>query len=366
MAGYRGSGHAADARENEPDTDQPMCADLLLTSVGTATPKAAAVIVEALGLPREFVVDAIYRAPARLLGNLPTADTQRLVEMLGQLGLQAEAALVGTVPVRGTLFDIAIRIDDPLRISEVAQALGQFLGMPAQAALDLILTPPGIVLGNVTQATVDALTAAVPSGAATTIVSDPATARYALFATDVPPAHRAAIQTLLPRGQEADVAGEALSCFDLAKSEADALWRRLCTLETIRVVNQDFLHFTLVLMGVPDDPHAGSQALMNLAGVPNSLYGELVDALPCPIVEGVPYADLQTSLQRYTEAGFIIHADLETFVMTALDIRSGPPDALAAAGLSGKIPLVTVPMPREQARVLRARLEALGAEVLPA
>ncbi len=350
---------------DDPDNRQLVRADLMLQSVGTATPRAAAVIAEALALPREFVVDAIYRAPARLLADLPAADARRLACMLDQLGLQTEVVRAGTAPARGAVYDLAVVMNDPLRTPEVAQALGRFLGMSAQSALDLVLTPPGIVLGNVTQPTVDALASVVPDGAATLIASNPDVARYALFAAELPPTHRAAIQPLLPHSQVAGASGGPLSCFDLAKSDADTLWRRLCALDGVRIVNQDFLRFTIVLTGVPDNPRVGSKGLMDLAGMPESLYDELVGALPCPVVDGIPYANLQASLAAFIEAGFTVQADLETFVMMALDIRCGPPGALDAVGLTGVMPLVTAPMPREQARALRARLEALGAEVLP-
>ncbi len=358
-------GQAQDVPAGSSQTTESARADLLLRSVGTATPKAVTVLSSALDLPREFVVDAIYRAPARLFANLARRDGQRLAEMLRGLGLDAAAVAPGTVPERGAVFDIALVLTDHLRAGEVADALGRFLGTSAQSALELMLTPPGIVLGNVTQPTVTALAGAIPSEAATLIASNPDTARYALFAAQLTPAQIAAVASLLPPGNEPGADG-SLSCFDLTRIQADGLWRRLRASEGVRIVNQDFLRFTLVLTAVPADAQAAASTLATLAGVPEDAYPALAAILPCPIIEGVPCGDLDARLLAFSEAGFAIRADLETFAMIALDVRAASAQALAAAELTGPAPLVTPPMPREQARVMRARLEARGAEVLPA
>lgn len=340
-------------------------ADLLLRSVGTATPRVIAVLVGALGLPREFVVDAIYRAPSRLVANLDRPAAERLAGMLGDLGLDAAAAPPGPAPARGAVFDAALVLTDPLHAREVAAVLGRFLGTSPQAALDSVLTPPGIVLGNVTEPTVAALRAALPAAWATLTVSNPDTARYALFAPRWDSAQRAALLALLPAGIAAAEDG-SLSCFELSRAEADLIWRRLRAAAEVRIVNQDFLRFTLVIVSVPDDARAGAEALHALAEVPADAYPDLVAVLPCPLVEGIDYRDVPTRMAAFSAAGFGLRAELETFSMQALEIRSASTEALAAAGLAGTPPLVTAPMPLVRARVTRARLEALGAEVLPA
>lgn len=351
-----------------PETSRqaaPERADLLLRSVGTATPAAAAVLTQALGLPREFVVDAIYRAPARLLANLPHDDAQQLARLLHQCGLDAAVVDAGTAVTRHPGLDVALTLTDHARADDVAQALARFIGTTAEAALDLILAPPGIVLGSVTQPTVDALQACLPPGAATLITSRPDTSRYALFAPQLTPAQRAA----LPPHASAHAplgADGSLACFDLSKAEADQLWRRLGMPQQIRIVNQDFLRFTLVLTAAPGDAAAGAKALAELAAVPPSAYQELSGLLPCPLVDGIGYHDLPARMGALTEAGFAVRADLETFAAWALEIRHASAQALAAVGLTAPAPLVTAPMPVEQARLMRARLEALGAEVLPA
>ncbi|MFT4254042.1 MAG: hypothetical protein QM608_16350, partial [Caulobacter sp.] len=54
-----------------PEPASPEAADLLITGIGGASPRAASVLSQALDMPVETVVDALYRAPARLLAGLP-------------------------------------------------------------------------------------------------------------------------------------------------------------------------------------------------------------------------------------------------------------------------------------------------------
>ncbi len=340
-------------------------ADLIVRSVGTATPRAAAGLAESLGLPDAFVVDTIYRAPARLLANIVAQDAEQLATMLRGIGLDIVAVAPGTIPARGAVLDIAAVLTDPLRADAVAAALARFLGMTADAALDLLLTPPGIVLGNVTQPTLDALHAALPEDAVELTAADPETARYALFASGLSTAQQNAVRPLLASDAALQPDG-SIACFDLTRIDADALWRRLRAPQGVRIVNQDFLRFTLALTAMPNDATAGAAALEALAAVPPDVYPAIAALLPCPIVERVAYGDVAARLAAFTASGFDVRADLESFAPVALDVRAAPPGALEQVGLAGETPCVTPPLPREQARVLRARLEALGAEVLPA
>ena len=341
---------------------QPSRADVLLRSVGTATPRVAAAIAGALELPAEFVVDTIYRAPGRLLANVDAIDAERLAQMLAGIGLDAVAVPPGTGVVRGPLLDIAAQLINPLLAEAVADALGRFIGCTPAAALDLLLTPPGIVLGNVTRPTLEALRAVLPSGAVALTASEPDRAHYALFATNLTPAHRAAIAPFL--AEKCDPADDgSVTCFDLTRANADALWRRLHAPQGTRIVNQDFLTFTLVLTAMPDDAGRGAEALSAIADVPAEVYGDIAALLPCPILERLRYADVPERLAALAEAGFAARADLETFASHVLTVRSAPPGTLAAVGLVGTAPCATPPMPRARALMIRAQLEAAGADV---
>ena len=339
---------------------EPEAADLLITSIGNASPRAASVLSQALELPVETVVDALYRAPARLLANLPAADANRLAALIGTLGVEASVTPAGAALVRAPTMDLAAELLDLDAADAVGAILGRFLGMEPAAALDLLLTPPGVILGAVTEPTVRALEAALPPGAVRLTASRPDEARFALFASDLSHLQASVLRQRLPAGADVSPGGSA-TVFDLSRGEADALWRRLKAPEQVRIVDQAFLRFTLDLVAAP--PQAAA-ALEALAGVPAEDFDLLRQALPVPIEAGVAFADLEGRLAAYAETGLTVRAELETFSHQALDILSAPAAVLAEVGLSGVAPLATGLMPLPRARLLRHRLEAAGAEVL--
>jgi hypothetical protein len=242
----------------------------------------------------------------------------------------------------------------------VGEVLGRFLGLEPTAALDLLLTPPGVILGNVTQATVQALQAALPAGAVRLTASRPDEARFALFASDLTHLQVGVLRQRLPAETRLAPGGSA-TVFDLTRGEADTLWRRLKAPEQVRIIDQAFLRFSLELIAAPPEAAAALEAL---AGVPAEDFDLLAQALPVPIEAGVAFEALEDRMAAYNAAGLTVRAELETFSHQALDILSAPAEALIAAGLPAPAPLSTTPMPRPRARLLRHQLEAAGAEVL--
>ncbi|AYV47428.1 hypothetical protein C1707_14805 [Caulobacter flavus] len=339
---------------------EPEAADLLITSIGHASPRAASVLSQALELPVETVVDALYRAPARLLANLPAADAARLAALIGTLGVEASVTPAGGPVARAPAMDLAAELLDLDAADAVAATLGRFLGMDPAAALDLLLTPPGVILGAVTEATVRALETSLPAGAVRLTASRPDQARFALFASDLSHQQVNVLRQRLPAGADLSPGGSA-TVFDLDRSEADALWRRLKAPEQVRIVDQAFLRFSLELVAAPPE---GAAALEALAGVPAEDFDLLRRALPVPVEAGVAFDALESRLAAYAEAGLTVRAELETFSYQALDVLSAPAATLAELGLPGPAPLTTGLMPRPRARLLRHRLEAAGAEVL--
>jgi hypothetical protein len=335
-------------------------ADLLIAGIGAASPRAASVLSQALELPIETVVDALYRAPARLLAGLPGPDAARLAAIIGSLGVEVEVIPAGEPPARRPTLDLAGELLDPARADEVGQILGRFLGMDPQEALDLLLTPPGVILGSITEATVRALEAALPAGSTRLTASHPDEARFALFASELSSQQIGVLRPHLP-AETVLAPGGSATIFDLGRAEADVLWRRLKAPERVQVVNQAFLRFSLDLMAAPE---TGAAALQTLAGVPIEDYALLRDALPVTVEVGVAFDEVSARMAAYAAAGFTARAEMETFSHVGLDILSARPEVLAEVGLPAPAPLSTAPMPRPRARLLRYRLEAAGAEVL--
>jgi len=336
--------------------------DVLVVGIGAASPRAASVLSQALELPIETVVDALYRAPARLLAGLPGPDAARLAAIIGTLGVEVEVIPAGAPIARSPTLDLAGELLDPARADEVGQVLGRFLGMSPQEALDLLLTPPGVILGSVTEATVRALDAALPAGSARLTASRPDEARFALFASELSSLQIGVLRPHLPVDAVVTPGGSA-TIFDLGRAEADLLWRRLKAPERVQVVNQAFLRFSLDLTAAPATG-ASAGALQALAGVPLEDYPLICNALPVTVEVGIAFDAVSARMALYAAAGLTVRAEMETFSHVGLDILSARPEALAEVGLPSPAPLSTAPMPRPRAKLLRHRLEAAGAEVL--
>jgi hypothetical protein len=336
--------------------------DLFVVSPGQATPRASGILAQALGLPIEVVVDAIYRAPGRLVPSLPIQEARRLLAILEPLELDLALFPVGDPPPRGPIRDVAAELLDMDAADAVAEALGRFLGVAAAAAMDLLLTPPGIILGNVTPPAVAALAASLPSGAVRLQEIEPEGARYALFAASLTAQQAGVLQRHAHSGAMFSADGGAL-LLGLSRSAADALWRRLHAPGKIKLVPEALLRFGIILQEAP--PNA-APALQSLAGVPIEDFPILARALPVQIESDLPLACVEARLASYAKEGLVATAELESFSLIRLEILSASATALAAVGLSGRLPLMTSPLPRPRARLMRHRLEIAGAEVLEA
>lgn len=332
--------------------------DLIVLSVGSAVPAIAPQIAAGLGMRLEAVLDAVYRAPACLLAGIDAQKAAGLASYLEQLGLNVAVVASGAAPPRPELFDVAVLLLQPASAGTVSATLAGFIGVDQAEARRLLLTPPGVVLGMVSAATVEALTARLPAESARVIAAAQKTARFALFAPPPDAAQRRALAGRLRPDEQPS--GDGLALFGLDRARADELWRALRAPDRVRIVHEAFLTADILLEAGPSD---GAPALERLAGVPPDCYGDLLALAPVPIVENVPFAEVEGRLADYAAAGFRVRAELASFAREAVEVVSAPAEALTAAGLGGKrAPCLTPPLLRLAARVLRAELEAAGAQ----
>lgn len=351
---------------------------IVVTSVGTAGPTAAAAIARGLGVPVNRAVACLYRAPAVLAEGVPAATAPDFLRLLMGIGLTAEAAPQAAPPPPPPLLrDVALHLDDPRALPEAAAALARFTGMQEDAALAMILAPPGVVLGTVSDATVAALAARLPAGASL-VAARPEDSAYHLFLLDGPEVVRARLMPdLAALGVPAD-APPGLVATDVPHRLVRDLWQRHQAGGMLRAVNSAFLRYDIVLAGLgtarPEDP-ALAEALAREAGMPAEVLPEILGALPVTLAEGVAHGDLAGRLGALAATGLELRAELTTFQRLGLEVLSAPaPEAvrqvLRGFGcLAQDAPLPRPPfaldgaLPEAQARVLRAALEDAGAEV---
>lgn len=344
---------------------------IVFHSIGTASPANAASIAIGLGVPVNTVLEAVYRAPSILIDGLPQDIGDQMAGLLTDLGCKVSLdAMHAPIPAPAPLFDVALHITETARYGDITAALAGFLGTKPEEAARLISTPPGIVLGKVSAATIDALRDRLGAGVAL-IASDPDAALYDVF---LGPCDATVSQRFLGdlrrRGMSV-LAGEGCILAGLSKTDADALWATHQRIQALRVVNRDFLRFDLVMTGGAASD-AATRALTELAGIPAHIVPRLFDDPGITVMEAVPHAGMTDAMDRLTAAGLEIRADLVTFLHLRLEITGiGDPRAVNAVlramsiaeadfrRLPYRLPFH---MPELQARMLRDTLEATGAQ----
>lgn len=356
-------------------TQAGRCA-VIIDSIGTASPGKAIAIARGLNLAIDETIRAIYRAPAVLAPAVNDQVAEGLCGVLRELGFEASIAQADDLPATVTqpLFDAALHIGDPLATPAIAEIVADFCGVDSNAALKLVTEPPAIVLGGVSAATVAALELRLAAHAVAVIASEPAVARFDLFAAGLPATVAARLRGELAQAGHAVPPGEGIVATGLERGFADGLWRKYGRSGTVRMVDQAFLRFDLVLDGLEPgavrDP-VQEQALEALFAIPADLFDDLVAAAPVTLAADLRYGEFDAPLARLAGCGLAARAALATFRPVALEIAAAT-DAeavareMAALGLldhAVTLPLVTAPMPAPLARLARARLEAAGAEV---
>lgn len=349
---------------------------VIIDSIGTASPGNAIAIARGLNLAVDEIIRAIYCAPAVLAPAVNDQIAEELCGVLRELGFEASISLADGLPAHATqpLFDAALHIGDALATPAIAEIVADFCGIASDAALKLITEPPAIVLGGVSAATIAALELRLAEYDVAVIASEPAMASFDLFAAGLPATVAARLRRELEQAGHAVPPGEGIVATGLKRGFADALWRKYGRSGTVRIVDQAFLRFDLVLDGLEPGAsreQAQAEALTALFGIPADLLDDLLAAAPATLASDLRYGEFDAALARLAACGLSARAELATFRPVALEIAAATDTEavareMAALGLLDRavtLPLITPPMPAPLARLARARLEAAGAEV---
>jgi hypothetical protein len=343
--------------------------DITVLSIGTASLRTAAAVAKGLGVPVEVAVQAIYRAPATLVHGAAPPLARRLCALFAEAGLQVATSPAGTPVDGGPLLDVAAWFVDPRAIPATATALHRLAGIDEAAALAMLLTPPGVILGGVSAATVAALRSALPEGVEL-ITSVTATARFQLLLTDTAAiVERGVMEELAARGIT-PLARTGIIAADLDHATAQAIWQRFSRTGAVQMVNQDFLRFAIVIDAPPHWTPAQAACLADRAGVPDNALPALAGAGAITLESGLSLAAAGAALPAYADAGLAARAELTSFRHHSLEItaaadRGALAAQLAANGLGApaRLPWITPEaLPETRARLVRTLLESVGAE----
>ena len=221
---------------------------ILIKSIGTAQPKASIAVAAGLGLPAPTVIAQLYSAPSILVDNIDESIAIEMVKLLNSIGYEAEAQhSVLPPPATSPLYDVAIYLKDTRKFQHSIEVVTDFTGINEDDASRMILSPPGVILGSVSKATINILANQLGSGIS--LLSSLAdTAHYHLFLNEDngTTVHKRILQDLNDTGLE--LCGySGLVATHVDHPTAQQLWQRYQASGLIRIVNQDFLRFDLIL-----------------------------------------------------------------------------------------------------------------------
>lgn len=340
-------------------------------SVGSAPPGMVKALTTSLGLSGEAVASVLYRAPATLVSGLGEDVARELERLLAQSGLRvANRPDDAPSPPPPPCLDLAIHVTDPAVLTTLVERLSAFLGAPPNEVLAMLYAPPGLVLGEVSPATVEALEARLEGLPVEVVTSERGAARYDLFCDPAEATLRATLRReLCALGLTPVDDDGALLATGLDHRSGEPLWRRYGARAAVRLLDRAFARCDLWLRACEEGARA--DALARLSGMPAEVAELVLEQPPLVIEQGVRLDRLPERLRAYRDAGFVIEGQLVTFQRYALRLhRCRSPEALVralgAVGLVPEMPAHGLParvmddLTDLQARVADAVVASLG------
>ena len=296
---------------------------ILIESIGQALPPSVIAIAKGLNVPAQHVANVIYRAPAILVDSLSYDIAQKMESLMVQLGYEVKVCDQDAVlNLEESRRDISVYIRDTRNYAAHVNRIAEFIGSTAEEANKLISSPPGIIMGGVSLATVDRFKAFLGEGIDVK-ASDPATALYDVFLLECDPHSARTLLADLERTGVQLIAKTGCIARDLDQEAAKSLWARHAKTGTIRIVMQDFLRCDILLCDRPELNEEQKSLLSNDVGIPDEHLEAVVSQCPVTLFEALDYAQALPKLQALTEAGLQVRADLITFAQYSIVVKSG-------------------------------------------
>ena len=296
---------------------------VVVHSIGSANPDIHRPIAQGMGLSPEFVLEALYKAPSILLADLPHDLALSLSTLLTDLGLEVTAEKSATYVLPECVeYDVALFIEDATQTDAIAHVLAEFLACSTAEALHLLYQPPSLVLGNISSATIKALRERLAPYALELRIARKQESHYDLLLT--PSLEQAQAQQqpsllqdriyreLKAMGLHVDRHKVAL-VRDLTYQQSQILWRRFGTSGEIKLIDQAFERFDVVLTGWQGDKTIAQQVLHRVADIPKETVPLILANLPLIIDSNLSNKQLETHLQQYFAAGLTCYAQLSNF-----------------------------------------------------
>lgn len=270
---------------------------ILIQSIGTAKPGITKILADAFEVNHQLLTQMIYNAPSVFLHKVDDETAHKVKNMLTELGLEIVVQKADdTIPAPTEKLDLALYIQNPLKIQKIAQQLSDFMGINEKEAFELLIQDPSVVLGGVSQNTALALEKRID---AEVMASNPRKATYTILVKDLTPTF------LNEFGVLCQNAGHKLyqnKISGLTHTKAQKLWTKVQDPQKIKLVNEDFIRYRIILNSFDSENEVSVKFLKEQIGMPTELIGRLEDHLPLEIVESIAKCKVESYLKLTKEA----------------------------------------------------------------
>lgn len=347
----------------------PSNGHLIIKSIGTATPQICASIAQDLDMPPELFLRAVFQAPTILFESIDIDSAEKLSETLRKTGICADVCQAAPQN-EVKLYDIAMSMGSMKACDIVFAELANFIGTSANEVVRLMSEAPGVILGDVSMATVEALQDRMAGFDVQVMSACKTDSLYDLFLTESDIFTQRYLKENLGDVLEV-LANGGVMCRGLDHDRMEKIWARMRSIKGLKVVNQAFEHWDIYL----DGGQKSSTALKTLSetcSIPAEVCEDLLDHCPIVISENVLNANLKDTLKTLTEVGLTARAELTTFQHSRVTLMetSEPKRCLAflqTLGLAAptqtrlQMPMILPQaLPNFDARMLCNKLRHLG------
>ena len=271
---------------------------ILIQSIGTAKPGITKILADAFEVNHQLLTQMIYNAPSVFLHNIDNETAQKAETLLSELGLEVSLQNADEpIPSQSEKIDIALYIQNPVKIQEIAQQLADFIGVNEKEAFGLLIQDPAIVLGGVSRNTALALEKRID---AEVMISNPREATYTILVKDFTPTFINEFRLLCQNA--------GLSLLDnrltgLTHSQAQKLFVKVQDTQKIKLVNEDFIRYKINLNTIDVSNEDSVRFLNEQIGMPVDLINQLANHLPLQIEESIARCKVADYLKLTNEVG---------------------------------------------------------------
>lgn len=274
---------------------------IIILSVGTATPKVIKALSEAFEINQELLFKILYNAPAVFLDNADEALAEKAFIILTELGLEVLIQNIDEKPPLPTeSLDIAVHINDPVKLSTVNKQLSEFLGCTENESLQLLLNEPSVILGGVSMATAESLQKRID---AEVIASNPKMDLYTIEFTAESEKDRRKLINFIKNQEIKIPEGETRWVRNLTYEQMNQFLTRYRSKLDVKIYNQSYSRFRILLENFDLTNTSQTAFLVREIGMPEEVIAEIHANLPVLLDESVNYATLQEKLVLYKHAG---------------------------------------------------------------